>query len=185
MGREHKHRICTYEEAEKAIRSHEAIYVNACFCRTPARDGETSWEYCGHPIETCMGFDKSATQEFGVPYREITQDAALVLFDSWRGQGHLFRFMEDEKWVCFCCECGCHWFRDKEGNRIPDTCDPSPYMEKTDLQACNVCGACVQVCPTDARTIEDEAVSVDSHKCYGCSACEYACPERAVDMISR
>ena len=185
MGRDHEHRICTYEEAEHAIRAQEVIHVNACFCRKPAQDGETSWDYCGHSIDTCIGFDRSAIEEFEVDFREITQKVALDKLGSWRKQGHLFRFMEDERWLCLCCTCGCQWFRDEEGDRVPDTCDPSPYVESTDLQRCTVCGECVRVCPTGARAIGEEALSVDSDKCYGCSACEYACPEEAVSMTAR
>ena len=79
MGKDHKHRICTYEEAERAIRSHETIYVNACFCRKPAQDGKTSWAYCGHPIDTCIGFDKAAVVELGADFREITKEAGLEI----------------------------------------------------------------------------------------------------------
>lgn len=185
MGTDHKHRVCTYTEAEEAIRSNKVIYVNACFCRTPARDGKTAWQYCGHPIETCMGFDKSAIEEAGADFKEITLEAALEKFDSWRQDGHFFRFMEDERWICFCCECGCQWFRDKEGNRIQDTCDPIPFTERTDLESCNLCEECVNVCSYNARSIEDETLTVDSDRCYGCSACEYTCPENAVSMVPR
>ncbi|MGD8998150.1 MAG: 4Fe-4S binding protein, partial [Anaerolineae bacterium] len=79
----------------------------------------------------------------------------------------------------------CQWFRDEEGNRVPDTCDPSPYVERTDREACSLCGECVLVCPTGARVIGADALSVDSGTCYGCSVCEHICPEQAVTMIPR
>lgn len=185
MGKDHEHRICTYKEAEAAIRSHEVVYVNGCFCRKPAQDGKTKWKYCGHPIETCMGFDKSASEEFGADYKELTREKVLEMFDLWKKQGNLFRFMEDEKWICFCCTCGCQWFRDKEGNKTEDTCDPSPFIESTDLQKCNLCGKCIGVCPKDLRVIKDKTLKVDTTKCYGCSVCEYICPEDAVNMVPR
>jgi ferredoxin len=185
MGRDHEHRICTYEEAEQAIRAHDTICMNACFCRKPARDGKTSREYCGDPIDTCLGFDRSAIEGFGVDYRQITREEALDKWNSWREQGNLFRFMEDERWICLCCTCGCQWFRDEEGNRVPDTCDPIPYVERTDPEVCSLCGECVLVCPRGARVMGEDALSVDSNACYGCSACEYVCPEQAVTMVPR
>jgi ferredoxin len=132
-----------------------------------------------------MGFDRSAIEEFGVEYREITQAAALEKFRAWREQGNLFRYMEGQSWLCLCCTCGCQWFRDKEGNRVADRCDPSPYVETTDLEMCTLCGECVAICPTGARAIEGEALLVDADVCYGCSACVYACPEEAVRVIAR
>jgi ferredoxin len=132
-----------------------------------------------------MGFDRSAIEESGVDFREMPQKVALEKFDSWRKQGHLFRFMEDQRWLCLCCMCGCQWSRDEEGNRVADSCNPSPHVETTDLQICALCGGCVNVCSTDARGMGEQALSVDSDKCNGCSACKYACPEQAVSMIAR
>ncbi len=185
MGKDHKHRISTYKEAETAIRSHEVVYINPCFCRKPAQDGKTQWKYCGHPIETCMGLDKSASEEFGVEFKKINQKAALKMFDSWKNQGNIFRFMADEKWICFCCTCGCQMFRDEEGNKIEDTCDPSSYIESTDLKKCTFCGKCVNICPKELREIKDKTLTINTDKCYGCSACESICPENAVSMIPR
>ena len=117
MGVDHKHRVCTFQEAEDAIRANEKIYVNDCFCRGPAREGKTAWEYCGHTVETCMGFHPPGDDDPPYSFREISREEALGLFEDWKKQGHFFRFMEDANWVCFCCPCGCAFFRDKEGKQ--------------------------------------------------------------------
>ena len=109
MGTDHKHRICTYEEAEDALRAHDRIYVNDCFCRGPAKKGKTKWEYCGHAIENCMGFYEPSSDDQQYDYREITQKEALEKYEDWKKQGNLFRFMEDDQWICFCCSCGCDY----------------------------------------------------------------------------
>jgi len=185
VGTDHVHRVCTYEEAEKAIRAHDEIFLNDCFCRTPAKEGKTPWEYCGHPVETCMGFHRPNGEDPQYEYQVIGRERALEMFEGWKEQGRLFRFMEDEEWICFCCACGCQWFRDKEGNLRQDPSDKSPYIEETDLDLCNLCGDCVDVCAYDARSIEDDAMVVVAEQCYGCSACEHACPEDAIDMRPR
>ncbi|MHC5081421.1 MAG: ATP-binding protein [Planctomycetota bacterium] len=187
MGTEHKHRVCTFEEAEKAIRAQDVIYVNDCFCRRPAKEGKTPWAYCGHPIETCMGFREPAESEGseGFAVKEISQEEALGMFEEWKKQGNLFRFMEDENWICSCCACGCVWFRGKEGEKVKDPCDKSPFIEKTDLEQCTLCGDCVDVCAYEARKIADDEMQVLSEDCYGCSACEFACPEEAISMVER
>lgn len=184
MGTDHEHRVCTYQEAEEAIRAHDRIYVNDCFCRGPARDGQTKWEYCGHPVETCMGF---APPKEGTPFavREIPPQEALARMDDWKGQGNFFRFMEGTGWVCFCCGCGCAWFRDESGARRRDRCAPSPFIERTDAESCTLCGACVEVCAWEARVVEAGRMAVASEFCSGCSACAFACAEGAVTMVLR
>jgi ferredoxin len=116
LGAEHEHRVCTFEEAERAIRSHEVAFANDCFCRTPAKEGKAKWPYCGHPTEVCMGFEKEADASFS------------------------------------------------------QKCEKSPYVEATDLDACTLCGQCVEACPYDARRLDEGAMKVDRGLCYGCSA---------------
>ena len=185
MGSDHKHRVCTFQEAEDAIRRNEKIYVNDCFCRGPAREGKAAWEYCGHTVDTCMGFHPPRDDDPQFSSKEIGREEALSLFEDWKKQGHFFRFMEDESWICFCCPCGCGFFRDEEGKRVEDPCDKSLHIENTDADTCNLCGECVDVCSYDARAIDHGMMKVMREKCYGCSACEYVCQENAITMVPR
>lgn len=186
MGTDHQHRICTYEEAERAIRARQTLYVSDCYCRMPAKLGQRPWPYCGHRTDVCMGLEKfDSEKESDWPITPIGQAEALERFEAWKDDGHLFRFMMDEAALCFCCACGCGWFRDEEGNQAPDPCDRSPFIESTDLSACTVCGRCVDVCAFGARRTSDGEMHVEREKCYGCGACEYACPEEAITMQAR
>ncbi|OGL47056.1 MAG: hypothetical protein A2161_20085 [Candidatus Schekmanbacteria bacterium RBG_13_48_7] len=185
MGTDHIHRVCTYEEAETAIRQHSVIYLNNCFCRTPAKEGKTPWSYCGHAIENCMGFHKPKEEDSPYIYREINREESLKLFEDWKKQGNFFRFMENDEWICFCCGCGCGWFRDKEGNKVIDQCLKSSFIEKTNIEKCTLCGDCVPVCAFQARSVENNEMAVQTSLCYGCSACEYACSEKAIVMVPR
>jgi len=184
MGTDHIHRLCTYKEAEEAIRAHEVVYVNDCFCRGPARAGETKWEYCGCPVEVCMGF-KKPEDDAKFASKEISTDQALEIFEDWKKRGNFFRFLDDEEWICCCCKCGCGWMRDEDGNRVTDTCNKSHHMEKTHSEKCDLCGICVELCPYKARSISDGEMIVNSADCYGCSACEFACPQEAISMVPR
>ena len=186
MGQNHCHKVCTYREAEKAVKAHQDIYLNNCFCRQPKKEGKSKVKYCGHEIETCMGFNEpKPTDEFQYEYRKITQEHALSIIQNWKEEGNLFRFMEDEEWICCCCKCGCGWFFDEAGNRTEDKCDKSSFIEKTDLNICNLCGKCISVCAYDARIIQNEKMIINAEKCYGCSACEYICPVDAIEMVKR
>lgn len=183
MGTDHEHRVCTYAEAEAAVRRHEFVYVGDCGCREPARDGKAKWEYCGHPVRTCMGFTKP--KEASDQVDEVPRAQALEKMEDWKELGGFFRFMMDEEWVCFCCGCGCGWFRGEDGGLVTDPCAKSRYREETDLEGCTLCGDCAEVCAWQARRIVDGRMLVEGARCYGCSACEYACPEAAIAMVPR
>jgi MinD superfamily P-loop ATPase len=51
-----------------------------------------------------------------------------------------------------------------------------------DLNLCQGCGVCEQVCRFDAIHVESEGYKVDPIACDGCAACVYQCPEDAILM---
>ena len=46
---------------------------------------------------------------------------------------------------------------------------------------CVGCGACAELCPMEAITVEDVAV-VDADKCVSCGACTSSCPNDAIEV---
>ncbi len=52
-------------------------------------------------------------------------------------------------------------------------------MAVTINSECVACGACVDVCPQGAITVDDIAV-VDAGKCIDCGACIDECPAGAI-----
>ena len=52
---------------------------------------------------------------------------------------------------------------------------------KIDEETCTACGACAEVCPVDAITVEDVA-KVDGELCTECGACVEECPVEAITM---
>lgn len=53
-------------------------------------------------------------------------------------------------------------------------------MVKVIDDKCVACGACADVCPNEAITIEDVAV-IDASKCVDCGACVDECPSEAIE----
>lgn len=43
------------------------------------------------------------------------------------------------------------------------------------------CDACVQACPTQAWTLQDDGLSLDTNRCDGCGLCVVACPLEALE----
>jgi ferredoxin len=52
---------------------------------------------------------------------------------------------------------------------------------KVDTETCTACGACAEVCPADAITVEDTA-KVDPELCTECGACTEECPLEAITL---
>ena len=55
---------------------------------------------------------------------------------------------------------------------------------KIDVEKCDGCGTCVDVCPVEVFEIsEGKSVVVNLDECLVCMACEVQCPNRAIEII--
>ncbi len=52
-------------------------------------------------------------------------------------------------------------------------------MPSVNAKDCVACGACAEVCPQDAITVDDVA-SIDMDLCVDCGACVDECPAGAI-----
>jgi ferredoxin len=60
------------------------------------------------------------------------------------------------------------------GNRPYRERNPVPRSPETTPETCTLCGACAEVCPTNAITVTDKVETVKEN-CSACSACVKAC----------
>ncbi|MBN2560246.1 MAG: 4Fe-4S binding protein [Phycisphaerae bacterium] len=51
-----------------------------------------------------------------------------------------------------------------------------------DVEKCTGCGACVDVCPVEAITLNDEKAAVDQENCTDCAVCVAECPTEAISV---
>ncbi len=58
----------------------------------------------------------------------------------------------------------------------------APLVASVDEAACTLCGVCQTVCPTEAITLGETAVTVNAEACRGCGACVEACPRGAIRL---
>ncbi len=52
---------------------------------------------------------------------------------------------------------------------------------KINLEKCDGCGKCVEVCPVNAIKVENEKASVND-ECVDCGTCVEECPKKAISL---
>ncbi len=50
-------------------------------------------------------------------------------------------------------------------------------------EKCTGCGQCVDVCPVEAITMNDDKAKIDQETCIECGACVSECPNEAIEML--
>lgn len=62
--------------------------------------------------------------------------------------------------------------------------DTGVLVPEVDLDKCNFCGRCAEVCVWNAIAVAGEKVLVFRDLCHGCSSCALVCPEDAISEIT-
>ncbi len=174
------HYVCTLDEARQLIDSRERFWVSNCGCRE-GRNG------CRRSrIDVCLIFSHEDGDSGGSDRREITREQVEDILREAETKNLVSRPFRDEKnmaevgGICFCCDDCCGYFLDPT-----DICDRGELVESTNLEVCNDCGECVDVCYFLARTVADGELTLDRDYCYGCGLCVSACPEGGIKMVKR
>jgi MinD superfamily P-loop ATPase len=58
-------------------------------------------------------------------------------------------------------------------------------VPEVDLEKCNFCGRCAEVCAFNAMAVVKDRVLVFPELCHGCGACSTLCPENAIREVER
>ncbi|OGF67956.1 MAG: hypothetical protein A2Y62_21625 [Candidatus Fischerbacteria bacterium RBG_13_37_8] len=174
------HYVCTKEEALNLINQHKKFWLSDCGCRV----GKGS--VCKQSrIDVCLYFTDT-WEGMGSPLRSISKKEALLVLEESKNKNLVSRPFRNPKdknitdGVCFCCNDCCAYFL------CPDeVCDNGKYRESTDMEKCNLCGICVDLCYFHARKIENDQMIVIKDNCYRCGICAEICPEVSIQMILR
>ena len=55
-------------------------------------------------------------------------------------------------------------------------------MVKVDPELCIGCELCLDVCPVEAISMEDDTAVIDQDLCTECETCVDECPENAIEV---
>ncbi|MFH1505863.1 MAG: DUF362 domain-containing protein [archaeon] len=130
-----------------------------------------STERIGCPIYIDNSFVEQKTEHLNVKIakRVIDADAVLVL-THFKGHSHSGAGGSIKNIAMGCVH--------------PDT--KAEQHEKAnpvvDVNICNACKVCEELCPFDAMHVDEKAV-VDVKKCFGCGVCINNCPEKAINPV--
>ncbi len=174
-----------YHKLKESIKGARKIAVTDCVCRL---EGRLTGEGCNHPIESCLSFGAAAEYYIENGWgREITAEEAIQVIEETDKSGLVHAGVNSKHLsnICNCCPCCCglmkgitKFGKNKQGfmNAL--------FESIIDEEKCIGCGNCVDRCPVDAITLEDNAV-VDREKCLGCGLCARDCPEEAITLQLR
>lgn len=175
------HYVCTVEQARRILPEQERFWVSSCGCRE-SRGGKCARSR----IDVCLQFhDRTAASGFSglkeIPASEVER---LLLEAETRSlvcrpfRGYTDRSVTEG--ICFCCDDCCGYFLNRD-----ERCDKGTLIERTEIEACNDCGECVDVCHFGGRSMVDGALALHREECYGCGLCVDGCPLGCVEMTPR
>jgi Pyruvate/2-oxoacid:ferredoxin oxidoreductase delta subunit len=183
--------VMTLGEMEEFIRElpgESTIAVGPCRCRLATHA-------CDHPLETDIVILTGAPiwlELFPSDYRVIDKEEALEIVGKCYEQAlvpmldrHMyFRGSTNYFVICNCCACSClpiigyRTFKEDGYSYVP-----SVYRSVVDLDKCEGCATCVEVCAFDERRLKEGKAEVLD--CQGCGLCVKFCPNQANSMVAR
>jgi Pyruvate/2-oxoacid:ferredoxin oxidoreductase delta subunit len=174
-----QHYVCTHEQARELIAQHSQFWLCTCGCRAEGNGCKRS------ESDVCLTFNAEALAgQLG--HREVSRSVAESVEKAAQNKHLVARPFrnptnpEQIDGICHCCDDCCSYFIDPS-----EACDRGSFKEATDLDACNNCGKCVEVCYFGARSMVLGALSLQQDACFGCGLCVDVCPTDSIMMSQR
>ncbi len=179
--------ILPAQTVEDIIKKFDEIAVGNCFCR---QEQLVLGHKCDSnaPMEVCFTFGKSARHTVAQGFaRKISRDEALKILKATDEAGLVHKafhngsdIKKEENSICNCCKDCCHTFTYWRKGALPMT-NATTYLSQVKIDGCTGCGTCVEKCPMDAISLNDDTKAVvNANLCIGCGVCAHFCPENTI-----
>lgn len=87
--------------------------------------------------------------------------------------------------ICFCCPCCCGIFKLVKASNLQDTGDRFQsigWKASVNDDSCVECMQCIEQCPVEAISFQENHVVIDQKKCLGYGFCATGCPQEAIKL---
>jgi len=169
------------------------VIMHKCICRSAQKCDDYPIDFgCIFLGESAQVMAKNktgreATVEEALEHLDTAASLGLICMSLWvEAEGFPMGIRQDEHHkfmeICFCCPCCCIAFRNFAymPGEFTSRIRPVGWIA-SDITDCALCGKCVEVCPVNARSIEDSTACVNE-KCIGCGICAVHCPQSVIEM---
>jgi formate hydrogenlyase subunit 6/NADH:ubiquinone oxidoreductase subunit I len=187
--------VLDYERASEVINTASQRGISLCYCRHKM---EHMGRACDAPMSICMTFGAVAGSLIRHGFaREVGAGEGLDLLQQAR-EHHLVQFGENVRrevaFICNCCGCCCEAMIAARRFGWLHPVHTSNFVPRIQLEECDGCGKCVNVCPVEAMTLvsandprrpKQRKAWLNEEVCLGCGVCVAVCPNQGLRLESR
>jgi len=138
--------------------------------------------------ETCLIFEDIASVAIDSGNaRPITKEETISILDKAEAAGFVLQPENTQKpnFICCCCSCCCNVLTTVKKFPKPVEYYHSNYYSKVASEKCDLCWDCIDKCPMDALSMNDDSPLVDLDRCIGCGVCVSTCKSGAYELKTK